>query len=281
MVNATTTRTIRNRAIFPSTITMITQTTKSFALSLLFACFDVMAETNSPPADYQSPPSDAPIEYQAEQHESAAIRYHAGKETERIFHLTAGVRFTKFELDAPVKGEPFDNSFIGSINRLQEVQDTSDPNLYFQATCHFDWLAVGAGITWDELRIKTLDQNTGDGDVIMDAQIIYVMASIPNETRFTPYMEIGRGKYDNSFDPLPAWSQGGLRRFDLANSTGSHLAFGLDIEIGKGWCANLYMRQSDVDVDGIYVYNGDAREPEPFTFTTKHTAYGVGLSYTY
>lgn len=195
--------------------------------------------------------------------------------------FTAGFRLTRFDLDSPVKGEPFDNSFIGSINRLEEQQDFGDPNLYFQVSYALEWFSLGAGISWDELRIKTLDQNTGDGDIVMDAQILYLFLSVPNDTRFTPFLEIGRGSYDNSFDPRPAWSAGGLRRFDLEDSSGSHFALGLDIMIGKGWCANLYYRQSDVQVDGVYVYNGDARNPEPFTFTTEHAAYGVGLSYTF
>jgi hypothetical protein len=197
-------------------------------------------------------------------------------------HIAAGFRFMTIDLKKNVKGEPFEDSFIGSINRLEADQDFWALRPYVQVSGKLaDWLEIGVGAGWDKLVITTLDQNTGDGDVHMQARFLYFIASIPNPSRLTPYIEIGKGNYRNSFRPLPAWSEDGKRAFELENSTARHIAAGCDIALYEGVSLNLYVRKSDVEVDGTYIFRGDSRSDTPFTFTMEHVAYGCGLQYVF
>jgi len=208
-------------------------------------------------------------------------RQHALFHNEPV-HIAAGFRFMTVDLKNNVKGEPFQDSFIGSINRLEADQDFWALRPYVQVTGKLaDWLEIGVGAGWDKLVITTLDQNTGDGDVHMQARFLYFIASIPNPSRLTPYIEIGKGNYRNSFRPLPAWSEDGKRAFELENSTARHIAAGCDIALYEGVSLNLYVRKSDVEVDGTYIFRGDSRPDTPFTFTMEHVAYGCGLQYVF
>ena len=214
--------------------------------------------------------------------------WHRPQQTHSLFEddvtsLTIGFRFLHFDLLNNVQGEPFQDSFIGSINRLEaknEIFNHRRP--YIQLTGKIQsWLELGVGASWDKLIIATRDQGQGDGDAHMQAQYLYAIVAFPNVSRLTPFAEIGQGRYKNTFQPLPEWYAGGRREFVLEDSTALHLAGGCDIRIWEGLSINLYVRYSDVDVDGIYIFRGDSRPDTPFTFTMEHIAYGAGLQYAF
>lgn len=200
-----------------------------------------------------------------------------------ITSLTIGFRFLHFDLLKNVQGEPFQDSFIGSIHRLEaqnEIFNHRRP--YIQLTGKVQsWLELGVGASWDNLVIATRDQGQGDGDAHMEVQLLYAIIAFPNISRLTPFAEIGRGRYKNTFRPLPEWFAGGRRQFILEDSTAFHVAGGCDIRVWEGLSINLYVRYSDVDVDGIYIFRGDSRPDEPFTFTMDHVAYGAGVQYSF
>jgi hypothetical protein len=197
-------------------------------------------------------------------------------------HVAAGFRFMTVDLKNNVKGEPFQDSFIGSINRLEIQDDVWAMRPYVELKARLaNWLEVGVGAGWDKLVVTTLDQDTGDGDVHMQARFVYCTIALPNPSRLTPFVEIGEGNYRNSFRPLPEWYEGGKREFVLDDSTSRHIAAGCDIALYEGLSLNLYVRRSDVEVDGIYIFRGDSRDDTPFTFTLEHVAYGAGLQYAF
>jgi hypothetical protein len=197
------------------------------------------------------------------------------------YTLRVGLRFGVFDLGSPIKGEPFNDSFIGSIYKLEEKQEVVAFRPYVVLSKPVESYLVGLGLSVDQLRIKTLDYGGGDGDIVMDAGFIYLWLAYDNPSRFTPFGELGWGIYDNDFEPIPSWSAGGLRQFALENSTAVHVALGLEIHLFRDCSADLYARYSDVEIDGQYVFRGDSRDPEPFTFTTDHLAYHAGINYSF
>jgi len=198
------------------------------------------------------------------------------------FHVSLGTRILYVSLLADTKGIPFHNSFGGSIYKLDADQNYLPLRPYAQVTTRVGAAELGLGLSYDHLlAAATIDNEGGDGDIQMESLMFYLVAAYPNKTRFTPFGEVGLAAYWNSFDPDPDWSRNGYREFDLDDSIAPYLAGGCDIAIAGNFSANLYIRYVDVDVDGVYIFRGDARPPQPFTFTLEHIAYGVGVKYVF
>ena len=196
-------------------------------------------------------------------------------------HLTLGVRAFHVRLLESRQGRPYEDSFIGSIYKLEANQDTSTFRPYAQVVVRIGPVFLGGGLSSAELDVTTVDEGGGDGDIRMDSRMQYFVAAWPNSTPLLPYIEIGKARYDNHFDPLPDWSQEGRREFQLEDSEATYVAGGCLVEVYQGLSIDLYVRRVDVDIDGIYIFRGDDRENEPFTFTLEHIAYGFGLAYTF
>lgn len=195
--------------------------------------------------------------------------------------IKVGHRFLLVHLLDDTKGQPNDGSFIGSINRLEADQQYLLLRPYVETVFNHEPFTWGAGLSYDYLDIATRDNGTGDGDIQMKAIIAYLKAAYPNTTRFTPFGEIGIALFFNDFDPEPSWSQNGLRTFDLDDSGTLHLAGGVDYAFRNNIEFNFYVRYTDVDVNGVYIFRGDPRDPTSFTFTLEHLAYGLGLTYVF
>lgn len=194
------------------------------------------------------------------------------------FHFSIGTRILYVELLNDTKGQPDLNSFIGSIYKIEAEQNYLPVRPYAQLTTQTGPVEVGLGLSYDRLEIATVDNGSGDGDIEMESWMVYLLAAYPNETRFTPFGELGLATYWNSFDPLSSWSEDGRRRFELDDSRALYLAAGCDIAIDHNLSANLYLRYVDVDVDGSYHFHPVPRE---FTFTLEHIACGVGVKYVF
>jgi hypothetical protein len=191
--------------------------------------------------------------------------------------VSVGTRILLVELLDDAQGRPFENSFIGSIYKLDADQEYLPLRPFVQATLPAGAFRLGLGASYDQLSVATRDDGGGDGDVEMKGLLLYAVASCPNASAFTPFAELGAALYDNSFDPIPSWSEGGLRTFRLDDSAAPYIALGCDARLDDRWAIQLYARYADVDVDGVYVFQGDSRPPESFTFTLEHLAFGVGL----
>lgn len=230
--------------------------------------------------DYRPlPTGDAP----AEAPESKELVYpdSARAATPGDFHFAIGTRILYVALLNDTQGRSFQNSFIGSLYKIEADQDYLPLRPYAQVTMRTGPVEIGLGLSYDRLEIATRDNGGGDGKIDMESWMAYLLAAWPNETRFTPFGEFGLAAFQNSFDPIASWSDGGKREFNLDNSLTFYVAAGCDIAINRQLFANLYLRYVDVDVDGEYVYRPDGRAPRPFTFTVEHLACGVGLKYVF
>ncbi len=193
----------------------------------------------------------------------------------------AGLRSLYMDLAKSKQGEPFNGSFIGSINELKPDQQLLPVHPYIQALKPIDHYLLGAGLSFDSWTVATEDGGGGDGDVEMDAWTIYLVGRMTTTSKFSPFAELGWAMYNNSFDPDPTWYAGGRRNFTFDNANGLHLAAGCDYMITPNLSANVYLRYVDVELDGKYIFRGDSRPPESFVFPMEHLAYGLGLSYTF
>lgn len=200
--------------------------------------------------------------------------------------LEIGFRTLQIDLKDPRKGEPFNNSFIGSIDTLEEEQQLISPYRFFVQYALLPW--AGIGLQGDSLEIKTLTSlprerrrtdRVTDGNAEMKAFIPYLFVRYPNSRPAIPYAELGYAVYRNDFDPHPDWYENGKRNFLLKNSNAPFLAVGVDFTLNRHVEAGLYLRSIDMEVDGSYVFLGDSRPPEAFTFTMDHYAYGASLKY--
>lgn len=199
-------------------------------------------------------------------------------------HITAGLRSTHLKLLSHTQGRPHEGSFIGSIYKLIPEQNYGPTRPYVQGAYRGPWFSLGLGFSLDRLVVATMDdRNRGDGDIHMTAWIFYLLASCPNRTPFTPFVEWGQGYYRNHFNPLPVWSDGGRKRFDLENSKAVHMGGGCDVALTDALSVNLYVRYTDVEVDGEYVIRRSREKyrHKPFTFTLEHIAYGIGMQYAF
>ena len=195
-----------------------------------------------------------------------------------------GTRIMQVELQDKTRGEPFNGSFVGSITEITEEQDNTPDKLFAQVRIpkSFIWI----GVSYDHVRAQTMDDSDGDGladsgggdgSVDIAGFIPYLQAAWDNETRFTPYLEVGYAFYQCEFDTIPNWSNGGRKTMNLDSTTGFELAAGLGVRIYNNLSADVYVRQMQVDdITGEYVMDG--RKQSDIIYTMSYTAFGAGLS---
>ncbi len=192
--------------------------------------------------------------------------------------LELGTRITYYKLTDTQRGKSNDGSFIGSITELEENQDYTPFKLYAQ----YKFLPfLGAGITYDRVRAVTrdgpLEENT-DGTVDASGPIFYLTACYTNESRFTPFAELGLAYYFVDFDVDPRWSQNGLRVMKVKDTTGLTLALGCDIEVIQHVAVNAYFRYahvSEIDTDFIR----DGVKLRTGSFPISNYTFGLGVKF--
>jgi hypothetical protein len=193
--------------------------------------------------------------------------------------ISVGTRALHVKLLDDTKGRQNENSFIGSIYKIEADQDYGQIRPYVQFEAPAGPVDVGIGVSYDAFDVATADSGAGDGDIELRCWLFYVTVAWPNQTRFKPFGEIGLFYSENNFDPLPSWSADGLREFDLENEQSIYFAGGCEISIYENWSLNIYARYTDFHLHGTYIFRGDDREPTPFYFTLEHVAYGLGAQY--
>lgn len=186
-----------------------------------------------------------------------------------------GARFLYASLLSDTKGTPHNNSFIGSIYKLDAEQHLYLPQLYAQ---YMPSPYIGFGLSYDYLEAATVDNGGGDGDVQCTGLLMYLTLAYPTE-HATPYAELGVGFYRNDFAPHPNWSRGGMRKFELDDTTTPYYAIGCRLALSPEWSLDLYGRYVDLDVDGEYIFQFDRDDAEPFTFTMENISWGLGAAY--
>lgn len=217
----------------------------------------------------------------------APARY-AGKVYHYLLHqkLDIGFRTTRHKLKETDRGEPFDGSFIGSIDQLRLLPDESPS---YQLVFRYAPIPyAGIGYQTDELVIRTqtsiprerrISDRDTDGNLILKGSMPFVFVRYNILNWIEPYAEYGRASFDNSFDPDPWWFSGGYREFVVEDSTRtSYWSVGLGVTIGKHIVLDFYTRSIKIDVDAIYYFRGDDRAPEPFVFPASHRTHGFTAS---
>lgn len=199
--------------------------------------------------------------------------------------LDIGVRTTKHRLRETDRGEPFDGSFIGSIDQLRLLPNESPR--YHLVIRYAPIPYAGIGYQTDKLVIRTQtsiprerrmgDRDT-DGNLVIDGRMPFVFVRYNWRGWIEPYAEYGRAKYDNSFDPDLEWFADGRRQFVVEDTKASYWSFGLGITIQRHIVIDIYTRNIDMDIDAVYYFRGDDRDPEPFVFPASHRTQGISAT---
>ncbi len=145
-----------------------------------------------------------------------------------------GLRRMSFSLDETSRvGQDFDDYFLGTIDELHEVQDTSLANVTLG---FYPIRNLGVEYRRDEVRAKTTtdtDNNHSDGDFVVDGPVFLAVARLPldqavtlfnmasgNDTadhdtaahnfarRFIPYIGLGIAGLSGSFEADTWWGNG-------------------------------------------------------------------------
>ena len=206
--------------------------------------------------------------------------------------LALGTRFLHYSLHETYRATynsdgSFDEGFLGTIEGLEEEQDYAPTRLYAQYA-FTDY--VGIGVSYDKLRVRTIthfyeweDESTRplhtDGDFEFQGPIFYALLAYPNESRFTPFGEIGLAYYMAEFQPTEDWGDGGRRELRTEDAMGFAIAGGCDIALTDNWAVNGYVRYVDVELDVDYYLNKRYRTSAVFPMS--YTAMGLGVSYTF
>ena len=192
-----------------------------------------------------------------------------------------GTRFISVSLLDTKRGGKVDGeyvgTFMGSIAEIKDQQDLAPTRVFAQGRI-VDW-PVWAGLSYDHVRAKTEDSGGGDGSVDLRGPIFYVQGRWVNETRWTPFAELGYAFYSSDFKENE-WSDGGRRSVSLKDTHGVELAAGVDVTVGANWSVNLYARRMSVeDVKGAFYIDGGYGGPAIYTMS--YIGYGLGVSYTF
>lgn len=214
--------------------------------------------------------------------------------------VSIGTRLTAFALaDTHSAGTNREagETFIGFIDELEALQNHRLPKLFvsFLAT---PWL--GLELAFDRVKARTWNANTdfSDGTVSASGIILSAVLRYPNATIFTPYAGLGLAFWDARFDEEPWWQFGYdspedwvadgspywpthhiNKTFRVENDFGVVFEGGLDLYLNEHWSIDLLMRYADLEIDARYYRNAELRRTGSFPLS--HTAYGVGVRYTF
>ncbi|MFU8780031.1 MAG: hypothetical protein ACNA71_03280 [Kiritimatiellia bacterium] len=196
--------------------------------------------------------------------------------------LDIGFRTTRHELKETDKGKPFDGSFIGSIDQLRLLPDESPSQHLVVRYAPIPYL--GIGYQTDQLAIRTqtsiprerrISDRDTDGNLFVKGRMPFVFVRYNLFNTLEPYAEYGKARFQNSFDPDPWWFAEGRREFTVENSKTTYWGFGVGITIAKHLVIDVYTRSIETDINSVYYFRGDNRDPEPFIFPASHRTTGV------
>lgn len=209
--------------------------------------------------------------------------------------LEIGTRSIYVQLKDDQKGDGLRSSYIGSLNYLDEEQDYVPDRIYIQ---YFFNDYLGLGISYDHIEAKTLERNNaaieggsgaGDGKVGARGPILYAVGRYPNDSAFTPFVEIGAAFYSSYFDEDDDWKYDNAKRRERKMNTDDTVAFvlglGCDYRINDNWSVNAYARLvsgADVDATAEYVYKNKPSEPfREGSFPLDYYGFGLGVKYSF
>lgn len=195
-------------------------------------------------------------------------------------HLELGTRSTGYTFTEDTQGQPFQGSFLGSLNEVHESQNYAPIKFFVQYKIN---PYFGVGTAYDQFKAVTGSsphgEDGGDGTFTLKGMYFYLLGRYPNETRFTPFVEVGFVRYSSDFEEDDWWYEGGKRVIHAESEVGSIFAIGCDIHVYEKWSVDVYFRHVNVDQDVDYVFRSYVHTPG--TFTLSHNEYGIGLKYSF
>ena len=203
--------------------------------------------------------------------------------------LLIGARFTHYWLeDSRRAGENgYDNgnlegNFLGSLWGLDAEQHYF-PNPYLEYRVVS---GVGVGVTYDQLRAKTLDwaddeqtATAGDGDLEIRGVGVYLVGRLRNRTRLEPYGTLGFAWYQSHFDVSPGWAAPG-RRFEVEDTDGWFVTAGCKMSLARRFGVDVQFRHSQVGEVAARAYLRPNRY-RPGSFPMRYDAIAVGVLYAF
>ncbi|OQA26479.1 MAG: hypothetical protein BWY59_01366 [Verrucomicrobia bacterium ADurb.Bin345] len=271
---------MKNLRLFSSCLAVLVITAAGYAETL-----ELAEETAPPPAATEQPPASR---LGAESMEPVPIsdRILEMMKCEGLLRWEVGARITHFSLEDDDRGGNNSNirgNFLGSIWGLEEEQSYL-PKPYIQ------YLVIpygGVGLGYDAMTIKTVDWGddartfkSSDGDLTVQGAAFYLFGRYPNETRFTPFAEVGFVYYMADFDEDSEWKATGPGyRFEVDDTSGNYIALGCNVQIYEQWFMNIYFRRLfEATVDGK-AHFGPGYRPRSGSFPLENDAWGLGVSY--
>lgn len=201
-----------------------------------------------------------------------------------------GLRIKHFALDEDSKRTlnadgSFKEGYIAgtSVDRL-DAEQTYFPYPYLRVkVCPY----FAVGLTYERARAKTLtyfQEGTGydghtDGTIEMAGPSLNIEGRYPNETRFTPFVQLGMVWYTVDFENDRDWSAGGVRAWRTDDTTGYQYTLGVSCDINESWGAELFLTRTDVDVDAAFYLSGNKRVSG--TFPMSHDSIGIAARYSF
>jgi hypothetical protein len=203
--------------------------------------------------------------------------------------LDVGARFTYYWLeDSRRAGENgYDNgnsedNFLGSLWGL-DAQQHYFPNPYLEYRVVS---GLGVGVTYDQLRAKTLDwanddhtSTAGDGDLELRGVGLYLVGRYRNRTRVESYGSVGYSWYQSHFDVSPGWAAPG-RRFEVEDTDGWSITAGCRMNLAKHLALDLMFRHAQVGDVVARAYLRPNRYREGM-FPMRYDALAVGALYAF
>jgi hypothetical protein len=173
-----------------------------------------------------------------------------------------------------------DVNFLGSLWGLDPLQRyVPAPFVEYRVVRGF-----GAGVAYDEARVKTLDwanddhtATAGDGDLRLRGLQIYAFGRLRNRTRFTPFVRGGFSRYGSAFFEDPGWALPG-RYFEVAGTHGWFADAGVRVALWRGIDLEASVEHSwlkDVDAKA-HLQGGGGRRG---SFPLRNDALRLGAAY--
>jgi len=190
-------------------------------------------------------------------------------------------------------------TLLGTIYALDEKQNY----LPFKFFLGYDFTRYfGVELSYDSFEAKTVassNQPTGrvqktDGNLTLSGPVLSLIGRVPNSTSFTPYIGVGVGFYNSSFDADAGWARtenydgyGSVRTRNMSvdNINTLVLSAGVTWNFTPNWFLDLSIQEANADVDAVFVPsdNGQQSRGEEVRghFPMDYVAVRLGIGYTF
>lgn len=193
---------------------------------------------------------------------------------------------------------------LGTIYGLEEEQNFAPVHFFGR---FFFSKYVGVELAYDTVEAETQATTRGtgkwksDGNVTASGPTISIVGQYPNDTKFTPYAQIGVGFYSGSFDESDHWGLGYYDQYEYAahgstgqplngvtrsievdSTTGITLGAGCMYSITDNWLLDMSVQYTKLDMDATawsYVNGVRSGAPADGHFPMDNLQLRLGIAY--